>query len=206
MRVYCRGIGDSKSGRVGLLLGLLLLLFLVLLAQHAIGKFMDSPHHVVFMPMVSIFDDFLHLFFTVFWRLFLPRLILHLFTLVGFVLLVFLLLALVVALLVHMVCNGAELGIQLELALQSVEGGGHCHNFLVVGGFGSPHSFCFEPVKFALCKVMSASWVMVVSLPLRFSLCCWQMYDLNLWQGTTRQASKRMPMGVIYGCALGNQM
>jgi hypothetical protein len=68
----------------------------------------------------------------------------------GHVLFVFLLLALVVALLVPIVCNGAKLGIQLKLALESIEGGGHCHNFVVVGRFGSPNCIGFESVKLAL--------------------------------------------------------
>jgi hypothetical protein len=66
-----------------------------------------------------------------------------LFMLVRCVLFVFLLIALFIVLLVPIACNGAELGIQLELALESIEGGGHCHNFLVFRGFGYPHSFLF---------------------------------------------------------------
>ncbi len=131
-------------------MGLILLLFLVLLAQHAISRLVDSPHHVVFTPMVSVFADLLLLYFTVLWRLFLPRLILVLFTSMECVLLVFLLLALVAALFVPIVCNCNELGIQLELVLENLEDGGHCHNFLIIEGFGFPHPFCFEPVKLAL--------------------------------------------------------
>jgi hypothetical protein len=66
------------------------------------------------------------------------------------VLLVFLLPALVVALLVSIVYNGAELGIQLDLAIESIESSGHCHSFLIVRRFGSPRSFGLEPVKLAL--------------------------------------------------------
>ncbi len=69
---------------------------------------------------------------------------------VGCVLLVLLLLGLVVTLLVSFVCNGAELGVQLELALECAEGGGHHHNLLVVRGFGSSDSLCPEPFKLAL--------------------------------------------------------
>ena len=49
-----------------------------------------------------------------------------------------------------LICNGVELGIQLKLALESIEGGGHCHNFVVVGRFGSPNCIGFESVKLAL--------------------------------------------------------
>jgi hypothetical protein len=82
--------------------------------------------------------------------LFVPHFILFMFTSMEPVLLVFLLLALVVALLVPIICNGAKLGIQLKPALESIEGGDHCQDFLVVGRFGSPHSRGFMPVKLAL--------------------------------------------------------
>jgi hypothetical protein len=101
-------------------------------------------------PMVSILADLFLMFFTILWRLFLPSLILFLLSPVERILLVLLLLALVVALLFSFVCNGAEFGVQLELALELIKGGGHCYNLFVVWGFGSPESFCLEPVKLAL--------------------------------------------------------
>jgi hypothetical protein len=111
---------------------------------------MDSPHHVVFTPMVRILVNLFFMFFAVLWRLFLPSLILFLLTSVGCILLVLLLLALVVTLLVSFICNGAELGVQLELTFKHIKGGGHCHNLLVVCGFGSPESLYLEPVILAL--------------------------------------------------------
>ena len=122
----------------------------MLFAQQAIGRSVDSPPHVVFTPMVSILTNLLLLIFTVLWWLFLPCLILLLFTLVGSVLLILLLLAFVVALLIPFVCNGAELGFQLKLALERIEGGNHHQNFLIVWGSGYPHSLCLEPVELAL--------------------------------------------------------
>jgi hypothetical protein len=92
----------------------------------------DSTHHVVLTPMVRILADLFLMFFTVLWRLFLPSLILLLLTLVERILLVLLFLALVVALIVSFICIRAELGVQLELALEHVEGSGHCHNLLLV--------------------------------------------------------------------------
>jgi hypothetical protein len=64
------------------------------------------------------------------------RLILLLFASVGCVLLVLLLLALVVALLNYFICNGTELGVQLELALERVEQSS-CHAGIWLPGFSS---------------------------------------------------------------------
>jgi hypothetical protein len=64
VRIYRGGGGGRNGGRVGLL-GFLLLLFFVLLAQHAIGRFVGSPRHVVFTPMVSVLAKLLLLIFTV---------------------------------------------------------------------------------------------------------------------------------------------
>ncbi len=110
---------------------------------------MDSPRHVVFTPMVRILANLFVMFFTVLWWLFLPSLILFLLVTVERILLVLLLLAFVVALLVSFICNGAELRVQLELALKSIEGSSHCHNLFFVWGFGSPESLCIEPVILA---------------------------------------------------------
>ncbi len=40
--------------------------------------------------------------------------------------------------------------IQLELALESIESGGHYHDFLVIERFGSPSPFTLELFKLAL--------------------------------------------------------
>ncbi len=100
--------------------------------------------------MVSVLTDLFFMFFTFLWQFFLPCLILLLFKSVGCVLLVLPLLALVVALLISFICNGTELGVQLELALERVKGGSHHHNLFIVRGFGSPDSLCLEPVELAL--------------------------------------------------------
>jgi hypothetical protein len=164
VRVY-RGNGGSgsNSGRV-VFLGLLLLLFLVLLALHAMGRFVGSPHHVVLTPVVSVLPNLFLLLFIVCWWLFHPRLILLLFTLIECVLLVFLLPALVAALFVSIVCNGAEHGIQLKLALESVESSGHCQNFLVVRRFGSQIPLVLSQSNLHLAEVIKASWVLLLSL------------------------------------------
>jgi hypothetical protein len=72
--------------------------------------------------------------------------------LVRCIFLVLLLVVLVVPFLLSFICNGAELGVQLELTLKRAEGGGHCHNLFVIWGFCSPESLCFKPVKLALCR------------------------------------------------------
>jgi hypothetical protein len=87
---------------------------------------------VVLTPVVSVLANLFLLFLTILWWLFLPSLIIFLLTLVGHILLVLLLLALVVALLVSFICNGAELGVELELALEHVEGDGRRHNLFVL--------------------------------------------------------------------------
>ena len=85
------------------------------------------------------------------------RLILLLFASVGCVLLVLLLLALVVVLLVSFVCNGAELGVQLELALEHVEGGGS-------RDLAPQIAFVLSQSNLRLAEVIRASWVMAVGL------------------------------------------
>ncbi len=47
------------------------------------------------------------------------------------ILLVLLLLALIITLLVSFIQDGAELGVQVELAFKGIKGGGHCHNLVV---------------------------------------------------------------------------
>ena len=113
---------------------------------------MNGPRHVVLTPVVSVFAHFFLTLFTILWRLFLPSFILFLFPLVRSILLVLLLLVLVVALFLSFICNGAELGVQLQLALERIEGSGHCHNHFVVSGFCSPESLDFEPIKLVLCR------------------------------------------------------
>jgi hypothetical protein len=91
--------------------------------------------------------------FTVLWQLILPSLILLLFTMVRRIFLVFLLLVLVVTLFISFICHGTKLGVQLEMALNCVEGGGHRHNLFILWGFGSPESLRFKSVKLAICRV-----------------------------------------------------
>jgi hypothetical protein len=119
---------------------LLLLLFLVLFAQQAVGGLVYHPRHVVFASVVSVLAHFSLVLFTVLWWLFLPGFILLLFPLVVSILLVLLLVPLV-ALFLSFICNSVEFGVQLELAFEHVKGGGHCNNCLIVWGFGSLESF-----------------------------------------------------------------
>ncbi len=139
MRVHCHRSGSSKGSGVGLL-RLLLLIFLVLLAQQAVGGLVYHPRHVVFTPVVNALAHFFLALFTVLWWLFLSGFILLLFPLVVSILL-FLLLLPLVALFLSFIHNSSELGVQLELAFERVKGGGHRNNLLVVWGFGSPESF-----------------------------------------------------------------
>jgi hypothetical protein len=141
LRVHCPCSGSSKGSGVGnCLLCLLLLVFLVLLAQEAVGGLVHGPHHVMFTPVVCVFAHFFLALLTVLQRLFLPGFILLLFLAVVSILLV-LLLVLLVALFLSFICNSAEFGVQLELAFECIKGGGHHNNLLVVWGFGSPESF-----------------------------------------------------------------
>jgi hypothetical protein len=119
---------------------LLLLVFLVLLAQKAVGGLVCHPRHLVFTPVVSVLAHFFLVLLTVLWWLFLPGFILLLFQLVISVLLV-LLLVLLVALFLSFIRNSTEFGVQLELALKRIKGSVHCNNLLLVWGFGSPESF-----------------------------------------------------------------
>jgi hypothetical protein len=67
------------------------LIFLVLLAQQAVGKLVHSPRHVMFTPAVSVFAHHFLTLLTVFWWVFLPGFILLLLPLVASNLLVLLL-------------------------------------------------------------------------------------------------------------------
>ncbi len=147
MTIYHSSSSSSKGGRVG---PLRLLFFLALFASEAVGRLVESPHHVVLTPMVCILANLFLMFFTILWRLFLPSLVLFLLTPDEHIVLVLLLLALVVSLPVSFVHNGAELGVQLELAFKRVKGGCHHHNLLVVWGLGSQESLCLEPVVLVL--------------------------------------------------------
>jgi hypothetical protein len=141
LRVHCSCSSSSKGSGVGnCLLRLLLLIFLVLLTQEAVSGLVYHPCHVVFTPVVSVLAYFFLALLTALWWLFLPGFILLLFPSVVSFLLV-LLLVLLVTLFLSFICNSAEFGVQLELALECVKGGGHCNNLLVIWGFGSPESF-----------------------------------------------------------------
>jgi hypothetical protein len=139
LRVHCCRSGSSKGSGVGLL-RLLLLIFLVLLAQEAVSRLVHGPRDVVLTPVLRVFAHFFLALLTVLWWLFLPGFILFLFPLVVSALLVLLLVPLV-ALFLSCICYSAEFGVQLELALERVKGSGHCKNLLIIWGFGAPESF-----------------------------------------------------------------
>jgi hypothetical protein len=137
MGVDGRGGRSGDGGRVGLV-GFLLL-FLVLLPKEAISGLVDGPCHVVLTPIEGIFPDCLaHLALPRLGRFLLPHLIFLLLPFIRCVLLVLLLQGLVVIALVSLASDGAELGIKFELTLQGIDIGAHCHDLLVVGGFGTP--------------------------------------------------------------------
>jgi hypothetical protein len=107
-----------------------------------ISRLVDGPSHMGLAPIEGIFSNlFAHLALPHLGQFLLPCLIFLLFLLVLLVLLVLLLQGFAVILL-SLASNGAELGIQLELALQGVDFGGHRHNLLVVGGFSTPLPLC----------------------------------------------------------------
>jgi hypothetical protein len=54
------------------------------------------------------------------------------------VLLVLFLRVLLVFTLINLASDGAELGIKFELTLQGLDFHSHCHNFLIIGRFGTP--------------------------------------------------------------------
>jgi hypothetical protein len=49
-------------------------------------------------------------------------------------------------------CNGAELGVELELALEGINLGRHDHIFFILGKFGSPLARVFEVIEVRLGK------------------------------------------------------
>jgi hypothetical protein len=106
----------------------------------------------MFTPVVSIFARLFLTLFTILWPLLLPGFILLLFPTVVSILLILLLLVLIVALFLSFICNGAELGVQLELAFERIEGGSHRNNLLIVWGFCPPESLGLQPVKLVLCR------------------------------------------------------
>jgi hypothetical protein len=115
----------------------------------AVSRLVNGPHHVVLAPMENIFSNFLFLFVAFFWRFLLPCLIPLLLTKKICVLIVLPLLAPLVILLA-LVGNWAELGVQLELALMNIESSCHCHNLLAVWGFDTPGTLGFKPIKLVL--------------------------------------------------------
>ncbi len=149
LRVHCCRSGSRKGSGVGLL-RLLPLIFLVLLAQEAVGGLVHGPRNVVLTPVVRVFAHFFLMLLTVLRRLFLPGFILLLFPLVVCILLVLLLVPLV-TLFLSFICNSAEFGVQLELAFERIKGSGHHNNLLIIWGFCPPESLGFQPVKLVLC-------------------------------------------------------
>ncbi len=117
---------------------------------------MGCPCHVVLAPLEGKSVHLLFLGVTVLgWHL-LPFLVLLLVPLVGSIFhallfLVFLVLTLVVLFLVDF-CNGADLGVKLQLALEGINLSHHRHNLFVVGGFGSPLARGFEVIEVRLGK------------------------------------------------------
>jgi hypothetical protein len=107
---------------------------------------------VVLTPVVTVFAHFFLALLTVLWWPFLPGSILLLFPLVVSIILNFFLLDLVIALFFFFISNGAEFGIQLEMALERIESGGHQRNLFIIWGCCSPDSLCLQPVKLELCR------------------------------------------------------
>ncbi len=138
----------------------------MLLSEEAVSGLIDGPRHVVLAPMVGIFSHFLLVLVTFFWRFLLPHLVTLFLTTKVCVLLLLLLLALVIVFIV-LFGSGAELWVQLEQALQGIERISHCHNLLIVGGFGTPDTLGFKPIILHLAVVMRAFCMMDVSLQLR---------------------------------------
>jgi hypothetical protein len=113
---------------------LLLLFFLVLFAQQAVGGLVYCPRHVVLTPVLSVFAHFFFALLTILWQLSFPGFILLLFPSVVCIRFVLLLVPLV-ALFLSFICNSAEFGVQLELAFECIKGSSHCNNLFVVWGF-----------------------------------------------------------------------
>ncbi len=97
---------------------------------------MHGPRHVVLAPMVGTFIMLLFVLFPILWRNFLPGFVFLLLDSIAFIL--FVLVFLTLLLFVSFVCLGGQLGRQLELSFELVDGGCHGHDFIVVDGLGSP--------------------------------------------------------------------
>ncbi len=128
----------------------------MLFAQQAIGGLVYRPHHVMFTPVVSVFAHFFLMLLTFLWWLFLPGFILLLFPLVESILLV-LLLVLLVALFLSFIHNSAEFVVQLELALERINGGGNQTIFSSSGDLAPQSPLVFNQLNLHFANVMRAS-------------------------------------------------
>jgi hypothetical protein len=131
------GIGGGVGDKAGLCLLLVLLPFL---AKLAVSREMHTPCHVVHTPMVSIFAYFLPLLFTILGWYLLPLLILLLLGLVPVLLLVLCLGVALFLALASLFQGIPKLLVGLEVALESLDLSGYCHDLLVAEGFGAPNS------------------------------------------------------------------
>ncbi len=77
---------------------------------------------------------------------FLPSFVLFLLDLVTLVFLVLILLTLFF--LVSLFHHSRKLGRQFLLPLKFIDGGSHCHNFVVIDGLGSPRTLALQVVVF----------------------------------------------------------
>ncbi len=136
------------------MVALLPFVILVLWVEPAVLRLVGHPCHVMLAPLEGKSAHLVCLWVTVFgWHL-LPFLVFLLESLVGSILLVlrfliFLVITLVVLFLV-VLCNGTELGVELELALEGVDLGHHGHNLFVIGRFGSPLASSLEVIQVRL--------------------------------------------------------
>jgi hypothetical protein len=96
--------------------------------------------------MVSVFAHFPALPFTILGWYLLPLLILLLLGLVPVLLLVLLLGVALFLALASLFQGIPKLLVGLEMALESLDFSGHCHDLLVVKGFGTPNSLHLKPV------------------------------------------------------------
>ena len=100
---------------------------------------------MVFAPVVSTFVVLLLMLFLNFRRKFLPGFVLVLFDTIALVFLVLVFLTLL--LLVTFSRQGTELGRQLELPLEFVDGGCQSHDLVIFKGFGSPSTLVLQVVE-----------------------------------------------------------
>jgi hypothetical protein len=205
MRVYHCCIGSSKGSDIGLL-WLLLLIFLVLFAQQEFSGLVNCPHYVVLTPVLSVFAHLFLMLFIVFWLLFLPSLILFLSLLVRCTLLVLLFLILVFALFLSIICNCAELGVQLEMVLERIEGGGHRHNLFVVWRFCPPESLGIKPVKLALCRGHEGLMGDGGKFDIEVILMLMAVVCLEVMVENHKVSLKKDADGVVNGRVPGNQL